>query len=160
MTDIEIGVLELKNQLTNHGVRGALAWLNNRTQYRFTSLCVVDNGELRTAYLFDRNRQNNMPCTRDAPGDSYSSLVMKTRQPVMIADALHDMRVMDNLGNRSSQHAIRAYCGFPLQREDGSVCGTICHFDDQPRAIKDPERGMLDAASKLLSQTLNQIAEL
>jgi GAF domain-containing protein len=155
MKAIDSRTNEFERQLGEHGVRGALAWLNSRTPYRYAALCLVDGGMLKNVYVFDRDDPADKPYTSSPANESYSTLVMHAEQPIVIVDTLHDARATDYLHT-----TIRSYCGFPLRRVDGTVCGALCLFDEQPREIALPEQIVLDAASKLLSKALNQIASL
>ena len=149
-------VIELETQLTEHGVRGALAWLNSRTQYRYTALYLVDGTVLKNIYVFDRNDPTDKPYTDTPINEAYCNLVMDTEQAIIVTDALHDART----ARHSYSAAIRSFCGFPLQRADGSACGALCHFDDQPLEIDASERAMLDIAGKVLGRALEQISKI
>lgn len=149
-------LVEFEKQLADHGVRGALAWLNGRTLYRHTALYLVDGGVLKRVYVFDRNDPADKPYMSTPTNEWYCNLVMDAGQAIVITDSLHDVRTV----NHPNPAIVRSYCGFPLRRMDGSVCGALCHFDAQPRELDMSERDMLGSASKLLSTALNQISKL
>jgi GAF domain-containing protein len=147
---------EFEAQLAEHGVRGGLAWLNGRTQYRYTALYLVDGGVLKNVYVFDRSDPTDKPYLNTPINESYCNLVMEAEQAVIVTDALHDPRT----AGHPYSTVIRSFCGLPLQRADGSAFGALCHFDEQPREIAVSERAVLDAARGVLGRTLEQISKL
>lgn len=147
---------EFETQLADHGVRGALAWLNSRTQYRYTALYLIDGAALTNVYVFDRNDPADKPFMNTPINESYCNLVMDAGQAVMVTDALHDARTM---GHPYSA-VIRSFYGIPLRRTDGSACGALCHFDDRSCEIAVSEQALFNIAGELLSNALAQISKI
>jgi GAF domain-containing protein len=50
---------------------------------------------------------------------------------VSVEDALADARTLDH----PKREALRAYCGVPLLRSDGTLFGTVCHYDERPHPV-------------------------
>ncbi|MGC3981750.1 MAG: hypothetical protein QM808_10845 [Steroidobacteraceae bacterium] len=134
---------QLQQCLTEEGIRGALAWLNERVEHRFTALCIKDAETLKNIYIFDRNDPTAKPFI-DVPMDPQQSSLIFNDQPT----------------DASGSAEFNAYCGMPLRRADGSIFGAICHFDYLPREIAAEELQVLSSASEVLSAALTNIAEL
>ncbi len=60
---------------------------------------------------------------------SYCALVRTAGAPFAVSDALADPRV----ATHPKRATLRSYCGVPIFREDGSLFGTLCHYDEQPQ---------------------------
>jgi len=132
--------------ITRRDLRALLASLNQPTPYRYTSVLRVDDDRLESVWTFDRAR----PDTDTFPPDaalcaSYCALVVRERAAVSIEDALADPRAADH----PKREALRAYCGVPLFRRDGTLFGTLCHYDERPQPV-DP--ATLAALSQLAAR--------
>ena len=62
---------------------------------------------------------------------SFCQYVAGAAQPLVVADALADPRLRDNLAVRDL--AVRAYAGVPLVTSDGHALGSFCAIDTRPR---------------------------
>lgn len=85
---------------------------------------------------------------------SFCQHMVSTRAPLIIDDAKNHPLVRDNLAIRDLN--VQAYAGLPLTTTDGSVIGSFCVIDTQPRKWTDNELGILDdlAASVITEITL------
>ncbi len=84
--------------------------------------------------------------------ESFCSLAVADRAPLVIRDATADDRVRDLHWVTGGQ--IGAYLGAPLTGPDGHPVGTLCVFDPKPREWTDADAGVLaqlaaSAASEL-----------
>ena len=118
--------------ITRRDLRALLAGLNRPTPYRYTSVLRVDDERLESVWTFDRAR----PDTDTFPPEvalcaSYCALVVRARGAVSVEDALADARTLDH----PKRAALRAYCGVPLLRSDGTLFGTVCHYDERPHPV-------------------------
>jgi GAF domain len=68
---------------------------------------------------------------------SFCQHVVASREPVVVADAREDERVLDNLAIRDL--GVIAYLGVPLFSRDGQAIGTLCVIDHEPRIWKSEE---------------------
>jgi hypothetical protein len=147
---------ELERCLADDGIWGALAYLNKRVTHRFTALHIKDVEVLKNVYVHDRDSPAAKPFMNVPVYETFCALVSATEQPLVINDATQDSRAIEAV-----QHAaIKAYCGLPLYRSDGSLFGTLCHYDYVPRDVDAAELEVLRSASHMLSATLNNIAAL
>jgi len=86
----------------------------------------------------------------DAPlEESYCSIVNETAATFVTQDSLYDARVRAH----PKRELVLSYCGIPLVREDGTLFGTLCHFDFIPHKIGSGEIEFLEAiAPYILSE--------
>lgn len=154
MNSRDDAIVNFEQRLTDEGIRGALAWLNHRVDYRFTALHLRREDSLQNVYVFDRTDPVEKPFL-DAPVDeAYCAAVFSTGQPLVFNND-QDAPIHEQVSE-----PIKAYCGLPLHRPDGSIYGIVCHFDYQPHHIDTDELALMNTASQILSATLNRISEL
>jgi signal transduction histidine kinase len=72
---------------------------------------------------------------------SFCQYVQASGSPVVIADALRDARVAEIAMQRELD--IRAYLGVPIRSSDGSLYGTVCAVDPQPRSFSQTQIDLL-----------------
>jgi CheY-like chemotaxis protein len=119
----------------HHDMRGLLGVLNARTRYRFTSIFRFDGDRLVSVWTFDRMSPEADPSPAELPiGASYCVFVRDACAPFVMDDSQRDPRVL----HHRKRDSVRAYCGVPLLRHDGSMVGSLCHFDLEARPI-DPD---------------------
>lgn len=137
-------------ELSLDGVRGVLAALNARARYRYTGLYRLDPPLLRNLCLFDReNPTLHLAGDIDTLRDTYCAVPAAGRA-LAIGDALADARFAGHARCR----AVRSYLGVPLRLADGTVWGTLCHFDARPRLAPEGELAVLEHAASLLAVRL------
>ncbi len=128
-------------------IRELLRLLNGESPYRFTSLFRFDGDRLVNVWSFDREEPEADLFPSNLPiGASYCVFVRDACAPFVISDSQRDPRVLHH-GRRDS---VRSYCGVPLVEADGTLIGSICHFDAEVRA-SDPAMVdlLLDVAARL-----------
>ena len=138
-----------RETLKEEGIQAALKFINSRSHHRFTSIYRFDGSTLRNLYLYDRANPD-FGLFPDAPlGESYCSIVNETAAAFATYDSSCDPRVV----NHPKRELILSYCGIPLIRGDGTLFGTLCHFDFLPHEIARSEVEFLEAvAPDLLSE--------
>lgn len=75
---------------------------------------------------------------------SFCAHTVPTRQPLIVADAVHDARFADYRCVTDAPN-VRFYAGAPIFDEEGHVLGAMCVFDEQPHGISDRQRDALNA---------------
>jgi PAS domain S-box-containing protein len=86
---------------------------------------------------------------------SFCGHVVSTDSPLVVGDALLDVRFADNpivLGDPR----IRFYAGMPLRLEDGSVIGTLCVIDQEPRCPSAEQLEMLTLLARQVTRLLEK----
>lgn len=137
---------ELKEVFAKSGVRAALIFLNSLTPQRFTSLYRFDREILQNLTFYDRECPELDRCEDIPVLASYCVFVRDSGALFKVTDAPKDERV--NL--HPKQNVVKAYCGVPLLNPDGTMFGTICHFDFKPGRIEDLDVELLEYMATLL----------
>ena len=109
--------------------RQAVEFLNFTDAYRFTALFRISGNELHNLVVYDR-RTRDQPLLDTIPlSDSYCVFVRDLKDAFVVSDAATDARVEAH----PKRPVVHAYCGVPLFDMAGNVCGTVCHFDYEPK---------------------------
>lgn len=137
--------------IATRDMRTLLATLNAPTPYRYTSILRFDGEKLESVWTFDRSHDSADTFPPDVPVQaSYCDLVRETGKPVVIVDALLDARVQTH----PKRSVLRAYCGVPIYRADGTMFGTLCHYDEQPQTILDQTVAAMSRIAGLLTSAV------
>lgn len=93
------------------------------------------------------------PGNREHLPDSglYCETVIRTRQPLLVPDALSDPKWKNNPDIR---HHLISYLGFPILYPDGSPFGTLCILDQKQNAYSSAIYNMLDNFRNLIQSHL------
>ncbi len=119
--------------LAAEGVRAALYSLLRRTDYRYISIFRFKDGMATSAVHVDREDLSVQQAAEVADTATYCCYVRDSHGAFVTADALVDARTSLHV----AREAIRAYCGIPIMDPEGTLIGTLCHYDVVPR---DPEQ--------------------
>ena len=140
----------LRDALTAGGPRAALAYLNSRTPHRFTAMYRFDDETLRNQEFYDalnpaQDRTDDIPVMA-----SYCVFVRDLGDTFSTGHAAHD----DRLGAHPKRRVLQAYCGVPLRDEEGTMFGTICHFDFDPMPMAASEVELMESVAPMLRRVL------
>jgi hypothetical protein len=133
--DLPAQAAAVRRALAAHGVRHALAMLNDRTQYRYTAIYKLNGDSLKAQHVFDRVSEYRtwlkaVPLQKSfcqhaiEQGEFATSHVSKDR-------SLTSYRPFVGM--------VESYYGRLLRRDSGAPYGTFIHFDLEPRAIEAEE---------------------
>lgn len=114
-------------------LRSTLAVANARTSYRYTALFRFDDDDALTSlWTFDREHPgvDGFPLNMRVE-DSYCRFVRGSGQPVVVTDSANDPRVVGH----PKREVLRSYCGVPVRSAAGTIVGSLCHFDPEPRPV-------------------------
>jgi PAS domain S-box-containing protein len=90
----------------------------------------------------------------EAPrGTAFCDYALRQENVFEIADASHDARFAENAFVAGEPH-LRFYAGAVLRSREGHALGTICVLDRAPRALTEPQRGILRALGVALDELL------
>jgi CheY-like chemotaxis protein len=121
---------------------GLVSFLNDRGEYRFTSLARFEDDSVVQMAHVDRE-QGNAAATGDRPSvDAYCLHTRNLRAPLVVEDARLDRSIPVAV----RQGRVVSYGGVPLSRTDGTIFGVLCHYDIQPRT---PRRGVLETLERV-----------
>ena len=87
----------------------------------------------------------------------YCETVMKTRQPLLVPDALLEEEWKSN---PDIKLGMISYLGFPIAWPDGQIFGTICVLDNKRNEYSEPYRKLLLQFCEVLQADLRWLAEL
>lgn len=118
--------------LQSDGIRAALYSVLRRSDYRFLGIFRFKDGMATSCVHIDRVNLSVTQADEVPDTATYCSFVRGTGAPFVTADASSDPRTADH----PARNVILAYCGIPVMESDGTLIGTLCHYDVVPR---DPE---------------------
>ena len=137
--------------IAEHNFRPILATLNATTSYRYTSILRFAGERLESVWTFDRANPAADPFPTDVLVEaSYCTLVRSGRAPFALTNADDDARV----ASHPKRAELKAYCGVPIFREDGSLFGTLCHYDAAPHPIPVGALSALERVARMLMPIL------
>jgi GAF domain-containing protein len=137
--------------LNRDGVRESLAYLVGLTDYRFIGIWRFQDGRANAAVHFDKQNPELTAATEVPDNATYCCYVRDSKGVFMTADAMLDPRTEGH----PARAAVPSYCGVPVMDSEGTLLGTLCHYDLVPR---DPStidlELMLQVASTLARRDL------
>lgn len=144
---INLEIAAFKAKLEAGGVEAAIEFLNSRTPFRYSAIFRLEGDQIRNLYLYDRKHQTvSQPQSQPQPlRESFCQMVVD-EGTFTTAHSAVDARV----DGHAKQGVFNAYVGLPLSDAAGSIFGTFCHFDPEPKSLDTPEIPFLEAVTPLL----------
>lgn len=139
-----------RERLERDGMRSALRFVNGLTTHRFTALFRFEGGTLRNLVLVDRDDPSVEVTAEQSITDSYCIFVRQTAERFITEASLDD----DRVAGHPKQLTVQSYCGVPLMSEDGTLYGTICHFDYAPLPFEENEVILLEHLAPIVVRAL------
>jgi GAF domain-containing protein len=133
------------------GLTKALRYLNGHTSFRYTAIYRLDGQMLHNICIFDRQGKDCANLAEIPLGDSFCQIAM-LNNGFSTGNSAEDARLVGH----PSQGVLNSYFGLPLSRKPGTIYGTFCHLDPEPRVIPDSEVALLEAATAVLMDYLEQ----
>jgi CheY-like chemotaxis protein len=132
-------------------VRAGLALLNSTATFRFTSAFRFDQERLTSVWTYDRSapHADQFPLSMTVNA-SYCAKVRDGRGPFVVSDSRSDARV----ATHPKRLELLSYCGVPLYRADGSIYGSLCHFDAEARLVAQDAVRWLEQGAELMKPSL------
>jgi diguanylate cyclase (GGDEF)-like protein len=111
-----------------------------------------------TISLIHADRQHFKSCvgldvSSTARDISFCGHVVANGDPMIVEDALRDIRFADNPLVVSAPN-IRFYAGYPVRSAQGTVLGTLCIIDFKPRKFSAEDRVHLQGLTYLVEQAI------
>ena len=141
----------------------ALGLLDEPVQTRFdryTELArTIWRAPISTVTLIDRDRAYFTSClglelTDMAAEATFCSSVVHAAAPVVVPDALEDPAYRD-LPAVVGKPYIRFYAGHPVRDPWGTILGTVCVYDVQPRTFSDHDAAVLAQLARCVEDELD-----
>lgn len=132
--------------LETGGVAQALRVLNMRVAHRYTAIYELDGKLLRNLFLHDKAGEMRPQYLAEVDmGMSFCQFVL--RDGAFLTD---DSAQDDRLDGHPYKGVMMAYHGVPLTGIEGTLVGTLCHFDVESRGLPGEEFEFLQKAARLL----------
>ncbi|WP_299050012.1 ATP-binding protein [uncultured Nocardioides sp.] len=87
---------------------------------------------------------------------SFCRLVVRQQAPLVVTDARLDPRVADNPAIEAL--GVVAYAGWPLTRADGTVVGSLCAIDPEPREWTEDDLAGLEDLAQACSAEIQHVS--
>ena len=145
---VDLAFARFESIFERSGLRDSLAHLLALTDYRFIGIFRFEGGQANAAVHYDRENPAQLSTQEVPETATYCCYVRDSRGAFMTANALLDERLNDH----PARNAVPAYCGVPVMEPDGTLLGTLCHYDFVPR---DPAQVDLE----LMVQVASAIAQ-
>lgn len=144
----------LHTALTRGGPDAALEYLNQGVPHRYTAIYRFDGELLRNMFLCDKLDQVRPDFLLAVPfKHSFCQFVLRD-QAFRTEDSRKDRRLDGN----PYQGVVISYHSVPLTTgDDGSLWGTLSHFDMKSLPLPDEEFELLERAADLLGRHLKQL---
>lgn len=143
-------VERFRETLVSHGLLEAMRFVNARSSHRFTAIYYFDGPMLRNLFLVDREDPAVRACPDVPVEETYCVYVRETGAPFQMDASLADPRVEGH----PKQQSVQSYCGFPILAGDGTLWGSICHFDYAPRHPDEAEIAVLEAITPMVMRAI------
>lgn len=148
--DINESLAQFRSALESGGLHSGLQFLNARTDYRYTAIYKLDGQMMRNISLYDRQGETTAKLVEVPLGESFCQFVM-AENGFITSNSAEDARLVEH----AYRGILNAYFGLPLSREPGTIYGTFCHFDFEPKVIPDSEIRLLEALTPVLMDHLD-----
>lgn len=143
-------VQRFREVLVSDGLFEAMRYANDQSEHRFTAIYYFDGPVLRNLLLVDKQDRAVRKCPDLPVLESYCLYVREAVARFQVDAAATDPRVEGH----PKQHVVQSYCGIPILAGDGTLWGTICHFDYAPRHYDDDEVAVLEAVAPMVMRAI------
>jgi GAF domain-containing protein len=143
-------VSRVRECLVEGDVRGALSILNGTTPHRFTAVYRFDGEMLVNLHVFDRLDADERLFPTIPVSASYCMYVRDPQRFFALEDSMADERVRAH----PKREQVRSYCGIALLNEDGTIFGSLCHFDFAEVRVPEAAFDLLDEVGRVLQVEL------
>ncbi|CAN7710994.1 GAF domain-containing protein [Acidovorax sp. LjRoot66] len=135
----------------NRSVRDALARLLLMTDFRYIGIWRFQGGMANAAVHFDRQDPSAMSAVEVSQNATYCCYVRESGKPFKTPHALVDER----LNSHPARSAVASYVGVPVMDSNGTIVGTLCHYDLVPRDVAQVDTKLMLLVASYL--TLNDL---
>ncbi len=156
LIDIITAITILTSRRGPLALKPMLANLGKVTGCRYTSFMRFDHDTLVSVWTYDRaNEGSDAFPLQTAIEASYCILVKQAEEMIVIENAAEDPRAVGH----PKQHMLSTYAGAPVYGADGNMIGTLCSYDEAPKAIGVEATSALSDAARQLEVVIQAAAE-
>ena len=138
--------LAFAEQCNLHGLDAALEQLNRRVTHRYTAVYRLEGELLRNVALVDKTGEARPEYLAEVPiGTSFCQFVLRDGA-FLTSNSGQD----DRLIGHPYQGVMVAYHGVPVPGDNGTLYGSLCHFDVQEQPLSDLEFDNLRAIARVI----------
>jgi GAF domain-containing protein len=135
--------------LASDGIRAALYAVLRRSDYRFISIFRFKDGKATSAVHVDREDLKVTQAAEVLDTATYCCYVRDGAGPFVTASTLVDPRT----ATHPAREAVQSYCGIPIVQADGTLIGTLCHYDLVPRNPEQLDLELLVQVSSAIARS-------
>ena len=135
--DLPAQTAAVRSVLAKHGIRPALALLNDRTPYRYTAIYKLTGETMEAVHVFDRGSEYRSWLKAVPLDKSFCEFAIREGEFVT-HHASRDQGLVSPYDG-----LVESYYGRVLRRDDGTLYGSFIHFDVEPRSIAEEEVAFL-----------------
>jgi hypothetical protein len=146
--DLPAQTAAVRSVLAKHGIRPALALLNDRTPYRYTAIYKLAGETMEAIHVFDRIAEYRSWLKAVPLDKSFCQFAIREGE-FATYHVSSDQRLPSPYDG-----LVESYYGRLLKREDGTLYGTFIHFDVEPRSIAEEEVAFLQDVIPLFLEYL------
>jgi hypothetical protein len=137
---------DVEKALAQGGLSAALTVLNRRVPHRFTAVYRRVGQSLHNVGTADKHLHLDPLDLKVVPlNDSFCQFVL--RDGLFLTQ---DSGTDERLQGHPYSGIVGCYVGVRVQDREGSLAGTLCHFDVQSHEVDDSEYLLLDRAARLM----------
>ena len=142
----DVAFRRFEAMLQDHGLRTSLAHLLDYTNYRFIGVFKFEDGQVKAVVFYDRENPSVTTVAEMPESATYCCFVRDSKGMFTTADSLLDRQVTSH----PARDLYQCYTGVPIMDAEGTLMGTICHYDVVPRDAAQLDLPLvLQIASKL-----------
>ncbi|MBT2303454.1 hypothetical protein J7E70_23680 [Variovorax paradoxus] len=149
--DLPAQAAAVRSALAAHGIRHALAMLNDRTQYRYTAIYKLSGDSLKAVHVFDRASEYRTWLKAVPLQKSFCQHAIEQGE---FATG-HVSKDRSLVSYRPFVGLVESYYGRLLTRGSGVPYGTFIHFDLEPRVIDAEEVAFLQQVTPMFLDYLD-----
>lgn len=139
---------DFRGRLDARGVRDALAYLAHRSDFRFIGIWGFQDGMADALVHYDKENPEVTRATAVPENATYCCFVRDSRGQFTTANAMLDPRIEGH----PARDSVPSYCGVPIMDAEGTLLGTLCHYDLVPRDPSTLDLELLLQAASALAQ--------
>lgn len=145
-------IKQFSSVLMSSGAPAALAYLNQGVPHRYSAIYRLADEKFENLFLHDKQGEITPEFLAVVPFEiSFCQFVL--RDGVFTTnDSAADRR----LDGHPYQGVMVSYHGVPIAGDDGSLLGTLCHFDVSKHPLAKDEFALLQSAARTLPSYLHR----